>query len=632
MKHKIIKQIEERLKAKEDVNNKYHDKHGIIEYEEGEYKKVIIKYKEERKYAVYLIKDNQVYNINIPEDKYDIEKRDEWIENIKKNETFKEKFRNIDPNLEHHKSKKKKMNEIDKNGEKKSYEVDFDIGIYDAMAKLNDEGYPTLFSCHGDNNGVAYFVAEKIPKELERELKKANFIFKNFDNGEKKGISVYSSENAERKDIANEKFNLLLQDWADNKLQNLTKEEKKRYEVIKEDKDFIYEKPKEQQKKFKIRESTIQRVKYYDKNGKTVTIAMFIPEFLTGEGIYYPFRGILEEDLKNLKEDKEGYIYPGEEVKSYIWERPSSHKEFGGIYVILEDHYIKVEKEMIMTREGGRTREKDHSETIRSLERYKDVVPTKNPKRKIGQIKIRKGSKEKEEQILNYELNNENLIISLQSGKELFKINTSNQKDVKKMKMSEGSFKKYEVKDTIQNLIEEELKNKHRAEIVSIHTIPESQRYDMKTTTDIVMYRKTKDGIKILLGEREFPPLGLALPGGQIEEGETAIENAVKEIEEETGVKVMEKDMKEVGNYNMEEIRGQLNTTLYTVEVKETDTYNPTSDLKSVKEYDLEEVLRLIRQNKIVGHHQQLIKNAIIKTPLLQKEKNKKEIWDENGI
>ena len=55
-----------------------------------------------------------------------------------------------------------------------------------------------------------------------------------------------------------------------------------------------------------------------------------------------------------------------------------------------------------------------------------------------------------------------------------------------------------------------------------------------KPTVDVIV--TTKEGLVLVL--RKNPPPGWALPGGFIEEGETAEAAAVREVEEETGLQV----------------------------------------------------------------------------------------------
>ncbi|ASR00797.1 RNase adapter RapZ [Streptomyces sp. 11-1-2] len=74
---------------------------------------------------------------------------------------------------------------------------------------------------------------------------------------------------------------------------------------------------------------------------------------------------------------------------------------------------------------------------------------------------------------------------------------------------------------------------------------PESIRY----TADVIAM--TPDG-DVLLIERGWPPHegAWALPGGHVDRGETAIEAAVRELAEETGVQVLASDLREIGVFD----------------------------------------------------------------------------------
>ncbi|WP_404869158.1 NUDIX domain-containing protein [Kitasatospora griseola] len=96
-------------------------------------------------------------------------------------------------------------------------------------------------------------------------------------------------------------------------------------------------------------------------------------------------------------------------------------------------------------------------------------------------------------------------------------------------------------------------------------------------TTEIVRYTTDmisilEDSIRsVLLIKRGKAPFKgrYALPGGHVDDGESAMDAAVQELEEETGVKVPPSWLREVGVYDApgRDPRGRYSTTAYVVTV-----------------------------------------------------------------
>ncbi|RPE27306.1 NUDIX domain-containing protein [Kitasatospora cineracea] len=89
----------------------------------------------------------------------------------------------------------------------------------------------------------------------------------------------------------------------------------------------------------------------------------------------------------------------------------------------------------------------------------------------------------------------------------------------------------------------------------------------IRYTADVVCVRDHH----VLLIERGHPPYQglLALPGGHVDSGETALQAAVRELKEETGVEVSESDLTFTGLYDApdRDPRGRYVGAAYLVEV-----------------------------------------------------------------
>ncbi|MEU8623275.1 NUDIX hydrolase [Streptomyces sp. NPDC048669] len=107
---------------------------------------------------------------------------------------------------------------------------------------------------------------------------------------------------------------------------------------------------------------------------------------------------------------------------------------------------------------------------------------------------------------------------------------------------------------------------------------PETIRY----TADIVCIR---DG-NILLIERGWDPHAgmLALPGGHVDPGETALAAAARELGEEAGIQVNADDLNLIGFWDApdRDPRGRYITAAYTVTVPDGTTAKPGTDAVAV--------------------------------------------------
>ena len=104
----------------------------------------------------------------------------------------------------------------------------------------------------------------------------------------------------------------------------------------------------------------------------------------------------------------------------------------------------------------------------------------------------------------------------------------------------------------------------------------------IRYTADIVCIRDNH----VLAIERGWPPHQgkLALPGGHVDPGETALHAAVRELHEETDVRITAADLTMVGVYDQpdRDPRGRYVTVAYTVTVPDDTTARAGDDAASV--------------------------------------------------
>ncbi len=177
-------------------------------------------------------------------------------------------------------------------------------------------------------------------------------------------------------------------------------------------------------------------------------------------------------------------------------------------------------------------------------------------------------------------------------------------------------------------------------DIVDIKTVPKSQKYNGKLTTDMIVHYKDENGERnFLFIERMFPPSGLAFPGGQVEKGETATINALKEIEEEIGAKITKDDLIHLGTFKGQEIRGTMKSEIYSVDLNKTfgDNFKKVlglltagSDAISLISKKLGEVLGVKDERTtlktLVPHHKEILEKVVTLLDSIDKSNNGQKV------
>ena len=107
---------------------------------------------------------------------------------------------------------------------------------------------------------------------------------------------------------------------------------------------------------------------------------------------------------------------------------------------------------------------------------------------------------------------------------------------------------------------------------------------------------RTKDN-KIVLIERKFEPLGLALPGGFVEYGESCEDAIKREVEEETGLKFHIDNLVGVYSNPLRDPRQHVISVVYSGEGHGTLTAG--DDAERVKSIDIKELDARIFRNEM---------------------------------
>ncbi|MBK3332277.1 NUDIX hydrolase [Persephonella atlantica] len=124
----------------------------------------------------------------------------------------------------------------------------------------------------------------------------------------------------------------------------------------------------------------------------------------------------------------------------------------------------------------------------------------------------------------------------------------------------------------------------------------------------IVQLFDEKDNFRgIVLIERKNPPLGIAIPGGFVEVGESCEEALIREMKEETGLDV--EIIKLLGVYSQPDRDPRFHSVSITYLCKAYGEPVASSDAKDVKIFKLEE----IPFDKLVFDHSRILRDYLMR-------------------
>lgn len=126
--------------------------------------------------------------------------------------------------------------------------------------------------------------------------------------------------------------------------------------------------------------------------------------------------------------------------------------------------------------------------------------------------------------------------------------------------------------------------------------------------TDVIVHLWNKGDLKgIVLIERKNPPVGLALPGGFVEIGESVEEAAVREMKEEIGLEVRLRGLVGVYSDPNRDPRFHVASVVFVGDAE--GEPKAGSDAKEVKIFRLEE----IPWERVVFDHGKILKDFLLK-------------------
>ncbi|MBI2666260.1 NUDIX hydrolase [Candidatus Woesearchaeota archaeon] len=124
-------------------------------------------------------------------------------------------------------------------------------------------------------------------------------------------------------------------------------------------------------------------------------------------------------------------------------------------------------------------------------------------------------------------------------------------------------------------------------------------------TTDIIYHHNSTPGIVLIT--RKNPPYGIAIPGGFLEEDVTLAENAMKELQEETGIVALitKKNLFNIYDTPNRDPRGRMVSHVYAIEGNALPTAG--DDAATARVYSIAEIVSSLQQNKFAFDHEKIL-------------------------
>jgi len=148
------------------------------------------------------------------------------------------------------------------------------------------------------------------------------------------------------------------------------------------------------------------------------------------------------------------------------------------------------------------------------------------------------------------------------------------------------------------------------SEDLEIDIIPKEFHFSNQKTTDTILYRNDREELEFALIEREFPPYGLALPGGMVDPNEKSFDANLRELKEELNADNI-KVMQDLGVREGLEVRGSIKTRLLVVKAVNPSEVKAGDDANSFQWLKEDEIREKIEKGELIPHHIKYIEEGM---------------------